>query len=102
MRLALALLGALLVTSPLFAADFPDPLSMTDGTKVATKEDWNDKRKPELKALFQKHMYGRYPEVRSKISAKVLYEDRKLSVDSAPCAKSNSPSVSKIARRCTC
>ena len=30
-----------------------------------------------LKALFQKHMYGRYPEVRAKISAKVLHEDEK-------------------------
>lgn len=77
MRLALPLLGALLVTSPLFAADFPDPLEMANGTKVATKEDWTEKRKPELKELFQKHMYGRYPEVRSKISAKILYEDEK-------------------------
>ena len=77
MRLALPLLGAWLVTSPLFSADFPDPLVMTDGTKVATKEDWTDQRKPELKELFQKHMYGRYPEVRSKISAKILCEDEK-------------------------
>ena len=77
MRLALSLFGALLVTSPLLAADFPDPLAMSDGSKVASKEDWLDKRKPELKELFQKHMYGRYPEVRAKISAKVLHEDEK-------------------------
>ncbi len=77
MRLALSLFGALLVTSPLLAADFPDPLLMTDGTKVSSKEDWLEKRKPELKELFQKHMYGRYPDVRAKISAKVLHEDEK-------------------------
>jgi len=77
MRLALSLLGALLMASPLIAADFPDPLVMSDGSKVATKDDWNEKRKPELKELFQKHMYGRYPEVRTKISAKVLHEDEK-------------------------
>jgi len=77
MRLALSLLGALLMASPLIAADFPDPLVMSDGSKVATKDDWNEKRKPELKELFQKHMYGRYPGVRTKISAKVLHEDEK-------------------------
>ena len=56
-----------------FAADFPDfaslparpespdPLVMLDGTKVSTAADWNAKRKPELKALFQHYMYGYLP-----------------------------------------
>ena len=77
MRISLSLLGASLVIASAPAADFPDPLVMQDGTKVASKEDWNEKRKPELKELFQKHMYGRYPVVRTKISAKVLHEDEK-------------------------
>ena len=77
MRLTLGFFGAMLVTSPLLAADFPDPLVLQDGTEVSTREAWNEKRKPELKELFQKHMYGRYPEIRTKISAKVLYEDEK-------------------------
>ena len=34
---------------------------MLDGTKVTSKEDWEAKRKPELKALFQHYMYGRLP-----------------------------------------
>jgi len=77
MRCALALLGASLVIASAPAADFPDPLAMTDGTKVTSKEDWLEKRKPELKELFEKHMYGKYPNVRAKISAKVLHEDEK-------------------------
>lgn len=39
----------------------PDPLVMLDGTKVTTAADWNAKRKPELKALFQHYMYGYVP-----------------------------------------
>src|SRR5262249_1886619 len=30
--------------------EFPDPLVMLDGTRVMTKEQWETKRKPELKA----------------------------------------------------
>ncbi len=41
--------------------EFPDPLKMLDGTTVATDDDWNAKRKPELKALFQHYMYGQLP-----------------------------------------
>jgi hypothetical protein len=56
-----------------FAADFPDPaslprrpelpdpLTMFDGTKIASAQDWESKRKPELKALFQHYMYGYLP-----------------------------------------
>ena len=40
---------------------FPDPLVMLDGTKVTTKEQWETKRKPELKGLFQHYMYGILP-----------------------------------------
>ncbi|HEX5103679.1 MAG TPA: acetylxylan esterase [Pirellulaceae bacterium] len=39
----------------------PDPLVMRDGTKVESREDWEAKRKPELKALFQHYMYGLIP-----------------------------------------
>src|SRR5688500_7972405 len=40
----------------------PDPLVMFDGTPVASAEDWNSKRKPELKRLFQHYMYGYLPD----------------------------------------
>src|ERR1700730_15463556 len=41
--------------------ELPDPLVMLDGTRVATKEDWLQKRRPELKNLFQHYMYGYSP-----------------------------------------
>jgi type 1 glutamine amidotransferase len=55
--------------------DLPDPLVRLDGTRVATAADWADKRRPELKRLFQHYMYGELPAAR-KVEAKVLHEDR--------------------------
>lgn len=63
----------LLVVSATLAADFPpvselpvqpnlpDPLVMFDGSRVTTKQQWEEKRRPELKALFQHYMYGYLP-----------------------------------------
>lgn len=42
-------------------ANLPDPLRMLDGTLVKTREEWEDRRKPELQALFQHYMYGFMP-----------------------------------------
>jgi len=56
-------------------SEWPDPLTMFDGSKVTTWDDWNTKRKPELKQLFQELMYGRYPTVETKPTAKVVYEN---------------------------
>jgi len=41
----------------------PDPLRMQDGTAVGTVEEWNTKRRPEILALFQQHVYGASPEL---------------------------------------
>jgi hypothetical protein len=61
------------MTLPATTADFPppdklpqhpglpDPTVMLDGTKVTTREQWEAKRKPELKALFEHYMYGKQP-----------------------------------------
>lgn len=71
----LALLGGAMVNLSTFgtAADFPpfdqlpvrvelpDPLTMLDGSRVTTPEQWVQKRRPELRALFQHYMYGRIP-----------------------------------------
>lgn len=71
----LALLGGAMVNLSTFgtAADFPpfdqlpvrvelpDPLTMLDGSPVTTPEQWVQKRRPELRALFQHYMYGRIP-----------------------------------------
>lgn len=87
MRLSLAALGTLLMSVVAFPADFPPPdklpqvaefpdvLTMRDGTKITTKKDWEEKRRPELKELFQHYMYGQFPAKPEKVTAKVLFED---------------------------
>jgi hypothetical protein len=40
----------------------PDVLTGTDGKKIATKEDWLAKRRPELMKLFETEQYGKTPE----------------------------------------
>jgi hypothetical protein len=41
--------------------ELPDPLVMLDGRRVATREQWEKERRPELKDLFQHYMYGYLP-----------------------------------------
>lgn len=53
----------------------PDALLMLDGTTVATREQWYEQRRPELKALFQHYIYGYMPPAPG-IIAKVLKTDR--------------------------
>ncbi len=66
---------------PEFAAlpvrpELPDPLVMLDGTEVTTAKDWNAKRRPELKQLFQHYMYGYLPPKPQRWSVeKVLFSD---------------------------
>ena len=56
--------------------ELPDPLVMLDGTKISTAADWNAKRKPELKALFQHYMYGHLPAKPKKtVIEQVLFTD---------------------------
>lgn len=50
--------------------ELPDPLVMLDGTPVKTPEDWTQKRRPELKRLFQHYVYGYLPPA-GKIEAEV-------------------------------
>ena len=61
-----------LITKP----EMPDPLVMMDGTRVASKEDWFKKRRPELKELLQHYMYGRLPD-KMTVTARVNHEDPK-------------------------
>jgi hypothetical protein len=62
--------------STLAQADFPDPLKTADGRAITTAEEWNAIRKPELKALFQEHVYGKLPAAPPSVTGKVLFEDR--------------------------
>lgn len=56
--------------------ELPDPLVMFDGTTVATAKDWNEKRRPELKALFQHYMYGFLPpKPQQTVLEEVLFTD---------------------------
>jgi hypothetical protein len=54
---------------------FPDVLTMRDGSKVTTVEDWKTKRAPELRALFQHYMYGKNPAPVA-VNAVLLREDK--------------------------
>ncbi len=56
-------------------AEFPDPLTAFDGKKIATAEEWKTTRRPELKALFQKYMYGRLPLAPKGMRVVVLHQD---------------------------
>lgn len=39
----------------------PNPLVTRNGQAIATRQQWVDQRRPELKALFQHYMYGWFP-----------------------------------------
>lgn len=43
------------------AYTLPDPLVLSDGTRVADADTWRQKRRPEILELFRTHMYGRSP-----------------------------------------
>jgi hypothetical protein len=81
-------LVAMLVASPIPAADFPppdqlpehndlpNPLVTFGGKTVSTVEEWEKVRKPELKELFQHYMYGHLPPAPTNESFVVLHEDK--------------------------
>lgn len=93
MRLLLALFVGLSVRASVALCEYPppaelpshpalpDPLVMLDGTRVATAEAWRERRRPELKELFEEYVYGRYPQEDGSppiaaVQAKVLFEDK--------------------------
>lgn len=57
-------------------SEWPDPLAMLDGRRIASREMWERERKPELHALFQHYMYGRMPAA-PKVKATVRRTDPK-------------------------
>lgn len=54
--------------------ELPDPLVSLSGVRVKTADEWRLQRRPELKDLFQKYMYGYLPPA-AKIEAKLERED---------------------------
>lgn len=59
-----ALLGCLLCALPAKAApdpSWPNPLVMLNGQRVTSRQQWFEQRRPELKFLFERLMYGAIP-----------------------------------------
>lgn len=54
----------------------PDPLTCADGTKVTTREQWEQKGRPETLELFRKYVYGRSP-VSAHVATEVIATDDK-------------------------
>jgi hypothetical protein len=56
--------------------ELPDPLILSDGTRVADARTWFEKRRPEILALFEKLMYGRSPGRPEQMSYELTDVDR--------------------------
>jgi len=54
----------------------PDPLVRADGQRVRTAEEWNQVRRPELFALFEREVYGKSPPAPSGMWHEVRSTDR--------------------------
>ncbi len=54
----------------------PDPLIKLDGKRVETRQEWFQRRRPELKALFTHYMYGPIPPKPARMNATVTGEHR--------------------------
>ena len=53
-----------------------DPLVMLNGDRIATREQWEQQRRPELKAIFQHYMDGQIPKpVAMKTTVKGVHRD---------------------------
>ena len=53
-----------------------DPLVMLNGDRITTREQWEQQRRPELKAIFQHYMYGEIPKaVAMKTTVKGVHRD---------------------------
>jgi len=56
--------------------NLPDVLTMANGKKVTTAQQWYTKRRPEILALFKKEMYGQSPGKPANMTFKVFDEDK--------------------------
>jgi len=56
----------------------PDPLISSDGLSATTPADWTTRRRPEILALFEEHVYGRMPGCPEAMTFAVTSEDEAL------------------------
>ena len=56
----------------------PDPLTMNDGSKVATPDMWWKQRRPQLVDMFSKFVYGYVPASVPKVTWTVTTVDHEL------------------------
>ena len=54
----------------------PDPLAMSDGSRVTDAETWRTRRRPEILKLFETHVYGRSPGRPPEMTFEVTSVDR--------------------------
>lgn len=74
-----------------FAADapdapsytLPDPLTTTEGRKIATADEWKRIRRPEVLELFREQVYGRVSATPHEINFKIVNENRHAMDNSA-------------------
>ena len=56
----------------------PDPLTLNDGQKVTTANQWWEKRRPELVEMLEKYVYGRVPAAVPKVTWSARVIDREM------------------------
>jgi hypothetical protein len=50
----------------------PDPLVMADGRPVTSASLWEEQRRPEVLSLFAEHVYGRTPDIKTKLAFELV------------------------------
>jgi hypothetical protein len=55
--------------------NIPDPLKLARGVRVKTVDEWESIRRPEIRELFSRHMYG-YSPAPPELSYRILSHDR--------------------------
>ncbi|MEN8193711.1 MAG: acetylxylan esterase [Bacteroidota bacterium] len=57
------------------AYTLPDPLILEDGSEISNKQDWLEKKRPEILQLFESEVYGKAPGKPDSQKYKVISED---------------------------
>lgn len=58
--------------------NIPDPLTLNNGQKVTTPEQWWKERRPQIVEMFSKYVYGRVPANAPKVNWKVQAVDHEM------------------------